>query len=125
MLAASTFSARITLCRTASLSSNFVLRLRRQRTALTALAVSAVTRACHASHINTSEDVTGRDLSLILLPTRRLPPPKLESLLELLPPSHRMEALRLRKKFPEVSQDEIFDLINKFKCVQKDITAGL
>lgn len=28
-----------------------------------------------------------------------------------------MEALRLRKKFPEVTQDEIFDLINRFKCV--------
>ena len=28
-----------------------------------------------------------------------------------------MEALRLRKKFPEVSQDEIFDLINRFKWV--------
>lgn len=28
-----------------------------------------------------------------------------------------MEALRLRKKFPEVSQDEMFDLINRFKYV--------
>ncbi len=28
-----------------------------------------------------------------------------------------MEALRLRKKFPEVSQDEMFDLITRFKYV--------
>ena len=28
-----------------------------------------------------------------------------------------MEALRLRKKFPEVSQDEMFDLISRFKYV--------
>jgi hypothetical protein len=27
-----------------------------------------------------------------------------------------MEALRLQKKYPEVSKDEIFDLINRFKC---------
>ncbi|KAI0776354.1 fimbrin [Irpex lacteus] len=31
-----------------------------------------------------------------------------------------MEALRLRKKFPEVSQDEIFDLINKFNAISTD-----
>ena len=29
-----------------------------------------------------------------------------------------MEALRLRKKYPEVSQDELFDLINRFKYVE-------
>ena len=29
-----------------------------------------------------------------------------------------MEAFRLRKKFPEVSQDEMFDLINRFKYVR-------
>ena len=29
-----------------------------------------------------------------------------------------MEALRLRKKYPEVSQDEMFDLINRFKYVR-------
>ena len=28
-----------------------------------------------------------------------------------------MDALRLRKKYPEVSQDEMFDLINRFKSV--------
>ena len=28
-----------------------------------------------------------------------------------------MEALRLRKRYPEVSQDELFDLINRFKYV--------
>lgn len=28
-----------------------------------------------------------------------------------------MDALRLRKKFPEVSQDEMFDLISRFKYV--------
>lgn len=28
-----------------------------------------------------------------------------------------MEALRLQKKFPEVSKDEMFDLVNRFKCV--------
>ena len=28
-----------------------------------------------------------------------------------------MQALQLRKKYPEVSQDEMFDLINRFKCV--------
>lgn len=26
-----------------------------------------------------------------------------------------MEAIRLRKKYPEVSQDEMFDLITRFK----------
>lgn len=28
-----------------------------------------------------------------------------------------MQALRLQKKYPEVTQDEMFDLINSFKCV--------
>jgi hypothetical protein len=28
-----------------------------------------------------------------------------------------MQAIRLQKKYPEVSQDEMFDLINRFKCV--------
>ena len=28
-----------------------------------------------------------------------------------------MDAFRLRKKFPEVTQDEMFDLINRFKYV--------
>jgi len=28
-----------------------------------------------------------------------------------------MEALRLQKKFPEVTRDEMFDLINRFKYV--------
>lgn len=28
-----------------------------------------------------------------------------------------MDALRLRKKFPEVTQDEMFDLISRFKYV--------
>ncbi|KAI0088810.1 fimbrin [Irpex rosettiformis] len=31
-----------------------------------------------------------------------------------------MEVLRLRKKYPEVSQDEIFDLINKFNSISTD-----
>ncbi|TFY69855.1 hypothetical protein EVJ58_g173 [Rhodofomes roseus] len=31
-----------------------------------------------------------------------------------------MEALRLRKKFPEVSQDEMFDLINRFNSLNTD-----
>ncbi len=28
-----------------------------------------------------------------------------------------MEALKLQRKYPEVSRDEMFDLINRFKCV--------
>jgi len=28
-----------------------------------------------------------------------------------------MEALKLQKKYPEVSRDEMFDLINRFKSV--------
>jgi hypothetical protein len=28
-----------------------------------------------------------------------------------------MEALKLQKKYPEVSRDDMFDLINRFKCV--------
>jgi hypothetical protein len=28
-----------------------------------------------------------------------------------------MQAIRLQKKYPEVSQDEMFDLINRFKYV--------
>ena len=41
-----------------------------------------------------------------------LPPP-------LSPPSSSaaMEAIRLQKKYPDVSRDEMFDLINRFKCV--------
>ncbi|KAH9940705.1 calponin homology domain-containing protein [Amylocystis lapponica] len=31
-----------------------------------------------------------------------------------------MEALRLRKKYPEVSQDEMFDLINRFNALSTD-----
>ncbi|EKM56918.1 uncharacterized protein PHACADRAFT_194492 [Phanerochaete carnosa HHB-10118-sp] len=31
-----------------------------------------------------------------------------------------MEALRLRKKYPEVSQDELFDLINRFNAISTD-----
>ncbi|KZT66578.1 fimbrin [Daedalea quercina L-15889] len=31
-----------------------------------------------------------------------------------------MDALRLRKKFPEVSQDEMFDLINRFNSIRTD-----
>ncbi|KAI0646100.1 fimbrin [Trametes meyenii] len=31
-----------------------------------------------------------------------------------------MEALRLRKKFPEVSQDEMFDLISRFNAISTD-----
>jgi plastin-1 len=28
-----------------------------------------------------------------------------------------MQAIRLQKKYPEVTQDEMFDLINRFKSV--------
>ncbi|KAI9058067.1 fimbrin [Trametes sanguinea] len=31
-----------------------------------------------------------------------------------------MDAFRLRKKYPEVSQDEMFDLINRFNAIQTD-----
>lgn len=31
-----------------------------------------------------------------------------------------MDALRLRKKFPQVSQDEMFDLINRFNAIHTD-----
>ena len=30
-----------------------------------------------------------------------------------------MQAIRLQKKYPEVSQDEMFDLISRFKCVSR------
>lgn len=33
-----------------------------------------------------------------------------------------MEALRLQKKYPEVSRDEMFDLINRFKWASLVIT---
>jgi hypothetical protein len=29
-----------------------------------------------------------------------------------------MQAIRLQKKYPEVSQNEMFDLISRFKCVR-------
>lgn len=29
-----------------------------------------------------------------------------------------MEAFRLQKKYPEVSKDEMFDLVNRFKYVR-------
>jgi plastin-1 len=32
-----------------------------------------------------------------------------------------MEALRLQKKYPEVTKDEMFDLINRFKSVVRSI----
>jgi hypothetical protein len=28
-----------------------------------------------------------------------------------------MQAIRLQKKYPDVSQDEMFDFITRFKCV--------
>ena len=28
-----------------------------------------------------------------------------------------MQAIRLQKEYPEVSQNEMFDLISRFKCV--------
>lgn len=99
MLAASAFSGRITLCHTASLLSNFLLRLRRQCTALTALAVSAATRACHASHINTSEDVTGQrsltdptppNLNLLLISCHHLTEWKLYDYAKSSPKSRKM-----------------------------------
>ena len=30
-----------------------------------------------------------------------------------------MQAIRLQKKHPEISQDEMFDLINRFKWVEE------
>lgn len=33
-------------------------------------------------------------------------------------PLFTMQAIRLQKKYPEVSQDEMFDLISRFKCVR-------
>ena len=33
------------------------------------------------------------------------------------PQSSTMQAIKLQRKYPEVSQDEMFDLINRFKCV--------
>lgn len=33
-----------------------------------------------------------------------------------------MEAFRLRKKFPEVSNDEMLDLINRFKYVREFVS---
>lgn len=33
-----------------------------------------------------------------------------------------MEAFKLQKKFPEVSRDEMFDLVNRFKCVNLEIS---
>jgi plastin-1 len=36
-----------------------------------------------------------------------------------------MEALRLQKKYPEVSRDEMLDLINRFKCVCANTVAAL
>jgi hypothetical protein len=29
-----------------------------------------------------------------------------------------MQTIRLQKKYPEVSQDEMFDLVSRFKCVR-------
>ena len=28
-----------------------------------------------------------------------------------------MQAIKLQRKYPQVSQEEMFDLINRFKCV--------
>jgi len=36
-----------------------------------------------------------------------------------------MQAIRLQKKYPEVSQDEMFDLISRFKCVSAPFTVGI
>jgi hypothetical protein len=36
-----------------------------------------------------------------------------------------MEAFKLQKKFPEVSRDEMFDLVNRFKWVNLDISRFL
>jgi hypothetical protein len=30
-----------------------------------------------------------------------------------------MQAIRLQKKYPEITQDEMFDLINRFKWVEQ------
>lgn len=55
-------------------------------------------------------DVSGRG--------SRLHPHIYLSIHSILPPwSPTMEAFRLRKKFPEVSNDEMLDLINRFKYV--------
>lgn len=36
-----------------------------------------------------------------------------------------MEAFKLQKKFPEVSRDEMFDLVNRFKWVNLEISSFL
>jgi len=33
-----------------------------------------------------------------------------------------MEAFKLQKKFPEVSRDEMFDLVNRFKWVNLQLS---
>lgn len=36
-----------------------------------------------------------------------------------------MQAIRLQKKYPEISQEEMFDLINRFKCVSSSCLYAL
>lgn len=43
------------------------------------------------------------------------PPSSFSTTPSSVPPT--MQAIRLQKKYPEVSQEEMFDLINRFKCV--------
>jgi hypothetical protein len=46
------------------------------------------------------------------LTTSSLPPPSLSP-----PSTANMQAIKLQRKYPEVSQEDMFDLINRFKCV--------
>ena len=36
-----------------------------------------------------------------------------------------MQALKLSKKYPEFKQDEIFDLVNKFRYVRVPLSLGV
>jgi len=36
-----------------------------------------------------------------------------------------MEALKLQKKYPEVSRDEMFDFINRFKSVSSSLAQNI
>src|SRR5258708_31288842 len=62
------------------------------------------------------ERVRGAGVIIITLsPEPRYP--HLHSTLHPILSPFTMQAIRLQKKYPEVSQDEMFDLINRFKCV--------
>ena len=46
--------------------------------------------------------------------------PNLPKSTNTIPANPTMQAIRLQKKYPEVSQEEMFDLINRFKYVARD-----